>query len=134
MKNQTTVQENQFMRVNGSVHINHIEAKHGEIDFVKKLSKQLPKDLYATVFHNENRFSSVSSVIVSIYGEMNTDKTYQWFHQWTNTLVNTLGAPVESAIFDVLITDPVSNETETHILVFRLEDGKLHTYRKNNHK
>lgn len=128
MKNNTQAsnQDTHLMRVNGSVHVNHIEAKHGSIDFVKKMNAALPQGLRCMIFHNEDRYSSVSSVIISIYGEMNTSHDAKWFRKWATTLVDTMGAPVESALFDILISSPTAGNDESHYFVFSLDDGKLH--------
>lgn len=126
----STPREKHFLRVNGCVHINYIEAKHGEKDFVKILKGKIPEGLFATVMNNEDRYSSISSVVICIYGEMNTTNDIKWFNAWASGFVNALEAPTESAVFDVTITS-TDGEDQHFVYAFSLEDGKLHSYKKS---
>lgn len=127
-------QEDVYVRMNGSVHLNYIEAKHGSKDFVKIISQKIPKGWFATIMNNEDRRTSVSSIIICIYGETITSNNINWYHQWLNNLVNQLEAPVESAIFDFMFANQSSDEREHNVLVFTPSDGKVHSFKKGSNK
>ena len=121
-----------IVRINGNVCLNHIEAKHGSITKIAdKLNTKLPKGIFAAVIPNQDRTTSVSSVIISLYGEYEESTSVQKIQTWIEKTVNDLVSPTESAIFDVTFTDRSDTSSqEQHLFAFSLSDGKIHHIKK----
>jgi len=114
-----------FVRINGSIHLNHIEAKHGDINFVQIAKQILPYDkLNIVVLNNNDRYASTSSIILSIYGDVVLPSKPQQLEKLFNKVVNNLKVPVESAIFDVCVHN--NNEIDQSYYVMNINDGIVH--------
>lgn len=120
-----------IVRINGSIHLNHIEAKHGEVEKVrKKVNSKLPKGIYAAMIQNNNRYASTSSIIITIFGEYEEAVSIKKIQQWVDNIVTDLVAPIESAIFDIRINERAGSAQEQHLFAFSLEETKLHHVKK----
>lgn len=119
--------------VNGSILINHIDGKHGEVDYVSKVSKSLIPRVFAYINLNKDRYST-RSVGVQFFGEYDNDNfTPKQFISLLNTMLKELNAPVASMIVEVLVDYSVQQDAHLKQYIFSLNvtDGNIQHIKTN---